>query len=158
MVCWVSRLLRPLKRPVSGSKVTRRNCTHRRVSQHKKTPVALAVLLAAGFHLVLDGRGRTAVHRGRRGPVLQQGHRVGGEAQRWSLSLKHQLVDGVAPVSPHLSGGRGHWKHLDRGGEAADVEERTSGKRKGQRSKSDDLGCRTLTSQFTDLPLASDTA
>lgn len=81
------------------------------------TPRHTSVWWHCGTHLVLDGRGRAVLCGGRRRPALQQGHGVGGEAQRRSLHLEHQLVDSEAPVSPHLPGSCGHGNHLEQRGE-----------------------------------------
>ena len=63
--------------------------------------------------LVLDGCGGAGLRGGGWRPVLQQGHRVGAVAQRRSLNLEDQLVDGEASLLPHLLSGAGHRNHLE---------------------------------------------
>lgn len=64
-------------------------------------------------HLVLDHSRDVVLDRRPRRSVLQQGHRVGAEAQRRSLDLEHQLVDSKASTPPHVLSGFGHRNHLD---------------------------------------------
>lgn len=64
-------------------------------------------------HLVLDHSRDVVLDRRPRRSVLQQGHRVGAEAQRRSLDLEHQLVDSKASIPPHVLSGFRHGNHLD---------------------------------------------
>lgn len=51
--------------------------------------------------------------------MLELVHKVGGEAQRRSLHLEHQLTDSEASLSPHLPRGRRQRKDLEQKGRGA---------------------------------------
>lgn len=63
-------------------------------------------------YLVPDGFGHMVARRGQRRPVLEQGHRVGAEAQRRSSDPEEELVDGEATVPPHVPRGPRDRNHL----------------------------------------------